>query len=44
MRDAIANDPQLTPEQRQALLNVYESFVAANDRERLATAARVAKC
>ena len=27
VRDAIATDPKLTPEQRQALLNVYESFV-----------------
>jgi transcriptional regulator with XRE-family HTH domain len=26
--DAIAADPRLSPEQRQALLNVYESFVA----------------
>jgi transcriptional regulator with XRE-family HTH domain len=30
VREAIAVDPQLTAEQRQALLNVYESFVAAN--------------
>ncbi len=29
VRDAIAADPLLTNEQRQALLNVYESFVAA---------------
>ncbi len=29
VRDAIAGDPLLTNEQRQALLNVYESFVAA---------------
>ena len=29
VRDAIADDPKLTPEQQQALLNVYESFVAA---------------
>lgn len=29
VRDAIAADPDLTPEQRQALLNVYESYVAA---------------
>ena len=28
MREAIARDPKLTPEQRQALLNVYDSFVA----------------
>jgi transcriptional regulator with XRE-family HTH domain len=28
VRDAIAADPHLTAEQRQALLNVYESFVA----------------
>ncbi len=26
--DAIAADPRLSPEQRQAMLNVYESFVA----------------
>ena len=26
--DAIEHDPALTPEQKQALLNVYESFVA----------------
>lgn len=30
VRDAIAGDPELTPEQRQALLNVYESFVGSN--------------
>jgi transcriptional regulator with XRE-family HTH domain len=30
VRDAISNDPKLSPEQRQALLNVYESFVAAH--------------
>ena len=30
VRDAVANDPKLTPEQRQAMLNVYESFLAAN--------------
>ena len=28
VRDAIANDPGLSDEQRQALLNVYESFVS----------------
>ena len=27
VREAIAADPKLTPEQQQALLNVYESFV-----------------
>ncbi len=27
VREAIAADQQLTPEQRQALMNVYESFV-----------------
>lgn len=27
VRDAIAADPRLTPEQQQALLNVYQSFV-----------------
>lgn len=30
VRDAIAIDPKLTPEQRHALINVYESFLAAN--------------
>ena len=30
VREAIANDPHLTPEQQQALLNVYETFLAAN--------------
>jgi transcriptional regulator with XRE-family HTH domain len=29
VREAIANDPLLSPEQQQALLNVYESFVSA---------------
>jgi transcriptional regulator with XRE-family HTH domain len=29
VRDAIARDAKLTPEQRHALLNVYESFVAS---------------
>jgi len=29
VREAIAADPQLTPEQQQALLNVYESFVSS---------------
>lgn len=28
VRDAIGRDPKLTPEQKQALLNVYDSFVA----------------
>jgi len=28
VREAISADSRLTPEQRQALLNVYESFVA----------------
>jgi transcriptional regulator with XRE-family HTH domain len=28
VREAIAADQQLTPEQQQALLNVYDSFVA----------------
>ena len=28
MPEAIERDPVLTPEQKQALLNVYESFVA----------------
>ena len=27
VREAIANDPMLTPEQQQALINVYDSFV-----------------
>ncbi len=30
VRDAIAADPLLSAEQRQALLNVYESFVASS--------------
>lgn len=30
VREAIANDTALTTEQRQALLNVYESFLAGN--------------
>lgn len=30
VRDAVARDPALTPEQRTALLGVYDSFVAAN--------------
>ena len=29
VRDAISRDPKLTPEQRHALLNVYDSFVGA---------------
>ena len=28
VREAIGSDPWLTPEQKQALLNVYESFVS----------------
>ena len=28
VRDAISRDPKLSPEQRRALLNVYESFIA----------------
>jgi transcriptional regulator with XRE-family HTH domain len=28
VREAIAADPELTPEQQQALLNVYNSFLA----------------
>jgi transcriptional regulator with XRE-family HTH domain len=28
VRDAISRDPKLTPEQRSALLNVYDSFVS----------------
>jgi transcriptional regulator with XRE-family HTH domain len=32
VREAIAADPLLTPEQQQALLNVYESFVGATRR------------
>jgi transcriptional regulator with XRE-family HTH domain len=34
VRDAIARDPKLTPEQRGALLNVYDSFVGAGERVR----------
>jgi transcriptional regulator with XRE-family HTH domain len=30
VRDAIARDPKLTPEQRHALINVYESFVSSS--------------
>lgn len=30
VRDAISRDPKLTPEQRGALLNVYDSFVASS--------------
>jgi transcriptional regulator with XRE-family HTH domain len=30
VREAIAADPDLSGEQRQALLNVYESFIASN--------------
>lgn len=30
VRDAIARDSKLTPEQRGALLNVYDSFVASS--------------
>jgi transcriptional regulator with XRE-family HTH domain len=29
VRDAISNDPLLTPEQKQALLNVYDSYVGS---------------
>jgi transcriptional regulator with XRE-family HTH domain len=32
VREAIAADPHLNPEQQQALLNVYESFVGARPR------------
>jgi transcriptional regulator with XRE-family HTH domain len=32
VRDAIARDPKLTPEQRGALLNVYDSFVGSGGR------------
>ena len=32
VREAVAADPALTTEQRQALLNVYESFVASTKR------------
>ena len=32
VREAIAADPLLTPEQQQALLNVYESFVGGTRR------------
>ena len=31
VREAIGSDPLLTPEQKQALLNVYESFVSTAD-------------
>ena len=29
VREAIGRDPQLTAEQKQALINVYDSFIAA---------------
>lgn len=32
VREAIGRDPQLKPEQKQALLNVYESFVSASSK------------
>jgi transcriptional regulator with XRE-family HTH domain len=32
VREAIANDPKLDAGQRQALLNVYESFVGSSSR------------
>jgi transcriptional regulator with XRE-family HTH domain len=32
VREAIGRDPLLTAEQKQALLNVYESYVGASDR------------
>lgn len=31
VREAIAADPHLTPEQQQALLNVYDSFVSSRN-------------
>jgi transcriptional regulator with XRE-family HTH domain len=31
--DAIAADPQLTPDQKHTLMTVYESFLAQSDRE-----------
>ena len=31
VREAVANDPVLTPEQKQALLSVYDSYVAATE-------------
>src|SRR3954466_8810471 len=30
VREAISRDPKLTPEQRSALINVYESYVGAD--------------
>jgi len=34
VRDAIARDPKLTSEQRHALINVYESFLASRPASR----------
>jgi len=31
VRDAISRDPKLSPEQRSALLNVYDSFTSGRD-------------
>ena len=31
VREAVANDPALTPEQKQALLSVYESYVPSTE-------------
>jgi transcriptional regulator with XRE-family HTH domain len=31
VREAVANDPVLTPEQKQALLSVYDSYVTSTE-------------
>ena len=31
VREAVANDPALTPEQKQALLTVYDSYVTSTE-------------
>ena len=31
VREAVANDPALTPEQKQALLSVYDSYVTSTE-------------
>jgi transcriptional regulator with XRE-family HTH domain len=31
VREAVANDPVLTPEQKQVLLSVYDSYVASTE-------------
>jgi transcriptional regulator with XRE-family HTH domain len=31
VREAVANDPALTPEQKQALITVYDSYIASTE-------------